>query len=73
MTSCADAGAAQTVFLESGAFLAGAVAGVDPADPRLAVVWRQVDPDPTVIKASIAAPASLVSRVTFSKTGEGIV
>ena len=65
----ANAGADQNVFMGAQTFLSGLVMGVSPDDPRLAVLWTQISPDPKTLAANIANASQLKTPVGFPKPG----
>lgn len=64
-----NAGTDQTVYLGTQIFLYGQVTGVSGGDPQLAILWRQISPNPDSISAVIANPTALNTSVSFPKPG----
>jgi hypothetical protein len=58
----------RSVILGSEFALLGGVEGAPSDDPRLAVLWRQIDPDPSG-RAAIETPTAPQTRVTFPWPG----
>jgi hypothetical protein len=64
-----NAGLDRSVIFGSELVLLGGVEGADPEDPRLAVLWRQIDPNPDFVKATLEKASSLQTRVTVPWPG----
>jgi hypothetical protein len=64
-----DAGEDHIVSLNAETLLSGSVSGANPVDPRLALAWRQVSPDPATARAVLAFPNQPITRVTLPQTG----
>ncbi len=67
-----DAGPDREVFLEAPSFLSASVKGVDSANPRLAIVWRQLNRigDSALAGDTILHPTQMHTEIHF--LGEGV-
>lgn len=64
-----NAGADRSVFAGTEVSLAPEIAGLNPNDPRLMVLWKQLPPNPGGAYAFIEHPTALNTKVSFPRTG----
>ncbi len=64
-----DAGPDRNVSKDAETFLQGKITGAVYPDPHLALLWRQIGPDPQTTRALLESPTALVTHVTFPKPG----